>query len=59
MIDLKMEIPATKEVEVDTETLAAIDQGIKQAKEGRTVPLEDVWAMIPKWISKFESQSKS
>ena len=58
MIDLKMEIPATKEVEVDTETLAAIDQGIKQAKEGRTVPLEDVWAMIPKWISKFESQSK-
>ncbi len=58
MIDLKMEIPATKEVEVDTETLAAIGRGIKQAKEGRTVPLEDLWAMIPKWISKFESQSK-
>ncbi len=58
MIDLKMQIPATKEVEVDTETLAAIDRGIKQAKEDLSVPLEDVWALIPKWISKFESQSK-
>lgn len=58
MIDLKMEIPATKEVDVDTVTLASIDQGIKQAKEGRSVPLEDVWDLIPKWISKFEAQTK-
>lgn len=34
MIDLKMQIPATKEVDVDTVTLAAIDRGIKQSKEG-------------------------
>ncbi len=58
MIDLKMEIPATKEVDVDTVALASIDQGIKQAREGRSVPLEDVWDLIPKWISKFEAQTK-
>ena len=58
MVDLKMQIPTTKEVKVDTETLAAIDRGIKHANEGRSVPLEQVLEMIPKWISKFESQTK-
>ena len=57
MVDLKMQIPATKEVEVDTETLAAIDRGIKHANESCSVPLEQVLEMIPKWISKFESQT--
>jgi len=58
MQDLKFEVPATEEAEVDAATLAAIDRGIKAADEGRTVPLESVWEMIPKWISKFESQTK-
>jgi predicted transcriptional regulator len=57
MVDLKMEVPATEDVQVDAETLAAIDRGIKAADEGRTVPLEEVRKMIPKWISKFESQT--
>jgi predicted transcriptional regulator len=43
-------------VEVDTATLAAIDRGIKDADEGRTVPIDEVRKIIPKWISKFESQ---
>ena len=56
MLDLKLQVPATDEVEVDAETLAAIDRGIKDADEGRTVPIDQVRKMIPQWISKFESQ---
>jgi len=58
MIDLKLETLVSKEIEVDTETLAAIDNGTKAADEGRTVPLDEVRKMIPKWISKFESQNR-
>ena len=56
MVDLKLQVPATEKVEVDDETLAAIDRGIKDADDGRTVALDDVRKMIPQWISKFESQ---
>ena len=58
MQDLKLQIPATEEVEVDGKTLAAIDRGIKAADEGRTVPLDEVRKMIPQWISKFKSQTR-
>jgi predicted transcriptional regulator len=58
MVDLKSQVPATQEVEVDSETLAAIDRGIRAADEDRTVPLEDAQKMIPKWIAKFESQNQ-
>ena len=56
MVDLKLQVPATDTVEVDAETLAAIDRGIKDADEGRTVSIDEVPKMIPQWISKFESQ---
>ena len=56
MVDLKLQVPATDKVEVDAETLAAIDRGIEDADEGRTVPIDEVRKMIPEWISKFESQ---
>jgi predicted transcriptional regulator len=58
MVDLQFQLPATNEVVVDAPTLAAIDRGIKAADEGRTVPLEEVQKMIPKWISKFKSQTR-
>jgi predicted transcriptional regulator len=58
MIDLKLETPVSEEVEVDGETSAAIENGIKAADEGLTVPLDEVRKMIPKWISKFESQNR-
>jgi predicted transcriptional regulator len=58
MSDLKLETLVSKEIEVDTETLAAIDNGTRAADEGRTVPLDEVRKMIPKWISKFESQNR-
>ncbi len=58
MVDLKLQEPVTEEVEVDAETLAAIDRGIKAADEGRTVSLDEVRQMIPRWISKFEFQNR-
>jgi predicted transcriptional regulator len=51
-----LEVPVSKEVQVDAETLAAIDRGIKDADEGRTVSLDEARKLIPQWISKFESQ---
>ena len=56
MVDLKLEVPVIEEVEVDAETLAAIDRGIADADEGRVVPLDEVRKLVPQWISKFESQ---
>jgi predicted transcriptional regulator len=56
MVDPKLFAPATKPVEVDSETLAAIDRGVEDAAAGRSVTLEEAHQLIPKWISKFESQ---
>jgi len=56
MVDPNWDTPVTEEVVVDAETLAAIDRGIKDADEGRTVSLDDAFKLIPRWISKFESQ---
>ena len=58
MVDLKLQVPVAQEVEVDGETLAAVDRGIQAADAGDSVPLEEVRKMIPKWISKFESQAR-
>ena len=55
MDDLTFGVP---EAAADAKTLAAIDRGIKDADEGRTVSLDDARKLIPQWISKFESQKK-
>ena len=44
------------EVEVDQETLAAIDRGIKAADEGRVVPLEEVRRRMEEWQTKSSSR---
>ena len=44
------------EVEVDEETLAAIDRGIKAADEGRVVPLEEVKRRMQEWHTKSSSR---
>ena len=54
MADLRLDVPASEEVKVDADSLAAIDRGIKDADKGRTVPLEEVRKLIPQWISKFK-----
>ncbi len=43
--------------EEDEATLAAIDEGIKAADEGRVVSEEEVRKLIPQWISKFSTQT--
>ncbi len=45
----------TDEVEVDNNTVAAIDRGILAADEGRLVSSEEVRKLIPHWISKFST----
>jgi predicted transcriptional regulator len=45
-----------EEVEVDEETLAAIDRGIKAADEGRLVPLEEVRRRMQEWHTKSSSR---
>ncbi len=56
MVDLKLQVPVTDQVEVDAQTLAAIDRGIQDADQGRTVPIDEVRKLIPDWISKFALQ---
>jgi predicted transcriptional regulator len=51
-------VSTEEEVEVDAETAAAIERGIKDADEGLTFSVDEVRKMIPEWISKFESRKR-
>jgi predicted transcriptional regulator len=42
----------------DEETLAAIDEGLRDAKAGRTVPMEKVRKLLPQWIADSISRKK-
>jgi len=42
--------------EEDEETLAAIDEGIRDAEAGRTVPMEEARKLLPKWITASSSR---
>jgi hypothetical protein len=56
MVDLKLHVPITEEVNVDADTLTKIDRAIKDSDEGRTIPLDKVRKIIPQWTSKFKSR---
>ncbi len=43
----------------DDKTLAAIDEGLRDAKAGRTVPIEEVRKLLPKWIATPSSDNRS
>jgi predicted transcriptional regulator len=45
------EKPASEIEDEDEATLAAIDQGMRDAKAGRTVALEKVRKLLPQWIT--------
>jgi predicted transcriptional regulator len=51
----KLAPPASDE---DEETLAAIDDGLRDAEAGRTVPSEDVRKLMPKWITASPTRKK-
>jgi predicted transcriptional regulator len=42
----------------DQATLAAIDEGIKDAKAGRTVSAEPVRKLLPRWITASSSRKE-
>jgi predicted transcriptional regulator len=42
----------------DETTVAAIDDGIRDAKAGRTVGLEQVRKLLPKWITASSSRKE-
>jgi predicted transcriptional regulator len=48
--------PTPIDDEEDEETLAAIDEGIRDAEAGRTVPIEEVRGLLPKWITASSSR---
>jgi len=40
----------------DAATLAAIDEGLRDAKAGRTVLIEEVRKLLPQWITASSSR---
>jgi predicted transcriptional regulator len=50
--------PARVIDEEDEETLAAIDEGIRDTEAGRTVPLEKVRKLLPQWITASSSRKE-
>ena len=43
--------PAPVREDEDEETLAAIDEGVRDAEAGRTVPAEEVRKRLPQWLT--------
>jgi len=50
--------PTPIDEEEDEETLAAIDEGIRDAEAGRTVPIEEVRRLLPRWITASSSRKE-
>jgi predicted transcriptional regulator len=48
---IDFEDPGPMVDEEDDETLTAIDEGIRDAEAGRTIPIEEVRKLLPKWIT--------
>jgi predicted transcriptional regulator len=53
---IDFEDPTPVDEEEDEETLAAIDEGIRDAEAGRTVPIDDARRLLPKWITASSSR---
>ncbi len=52
--DLERPLPTIEDE--DEETLAAIDEGIRDAEAGRTIPIEKVRKHLQKWITASSSR---
>ena len=42
----------------DEATLAAIDEGLHDAKAGRAIPIEEVRKLLPQWITASSSRKE-
>ena len=49
--EFDFEKPVPIDADEDEATLAAIDEGVRDAKAGRTVSLSQVRKLLPKWIT--------
>ena len=56
VLDFNEPVPLT--AEEDAATLAAIDRGIRDADENKTVSIDEARKLIPGWISTFASRTK-
>jgi len=56
--EFEFEKPVPTADDEDEGTLAAIDQGVRDAKAGRTVPVEEVRKLMPQWITDSSSRKK-
>jgi predicted transcriptional regulator len=53
-----LEKPVPVRDEEDEATLAAIDEGIREAEAGKTVSLEQARKVLPKWTSASSSRKE-
>jgi predicted transcriptional regulator len=56
--EFDLEKPAPVIDDEDEATLAAIDEGLRDAKAGRTVPMEKVRKLLPQWITASSSRKE-
>lgn len=49
--DFEFEKPIARVVDEDEATLAAIDEGIRDAKAGRTISMDKVRKLLRQWIN--------
>ena len=55
---IDLESPAPVVDDEDEETLAAIDEGLRDVEAGRTVSAEEVRRLLPKWTTASSTQKK-
>jgi predicted transcriptional regulator len=56
--EFDLEKPAPVIDEEDEATLAAIDEGIRDARAGRTVPMGKIRKLLPQWITASSSRKE-
>lgn len=56
--DLESPAPLVNDDDEDEETLAAIDEGMRDAEAGRTVPAEEVRRLLSKWTTDSSTRKK-
>jgi len=55
---IDLDVPSPMIEDEDEETLAAIDEGLRDAQKGRTVPGERVRDLISKWTTVSSTRKK-
>ena len=56
--DLESPARAINDDDEDEGTLAAIDEGMRDAEAGRTVPAEEVRRLLPTWTTASSTRKK-